>query len=293
MEPGGRSDSRVTEHGFVLRRLGPEAWLAEIPAPLDDEADDPTDTFGEQAEWGFAIPAIFRVLASPRSGEVFPRAPEQGDPTWFSCGYWSSLLHMMLYSMGWFRPDLGLSWWYESGKPSEDPRLQLLSEVFDSDGQLDWFAEWLWTVRFNERVHFPLEEFTAWIDPGGALVIPRDGVRVKGQEASASGIYTPFGGGSDALHLTMHCTGPVENGWSEPLVLHPDPGQPMAVVISDSMVGWYRSLCLATESLMSWGSESVGVDVFVKPTGWLGTFRRSQETGLWFSGSEHVHRRGA
>ncbi|HZM54450.1 MAG TPA: hypothetical protein VFC03_05430, partial [Acidimicrobiales bacterium] len=164
---------------------------------------------GEQAEWGFAIPSIFRVLASPTSGEPLPRAPRQGDPHWFSCGYWSGLLSMLMYSLGWARPDLGLWWWYANGKPiDDDPRFEILSVVFDHDGQLDWFAAWLWQDRFKNHSGPLIEEVTEWTDQG--KLVPADGDWIDRQrhEAIRSAIFAPIGADLDGLHLRMHC------GWA-------------------------------------------------------------------------------
>jgi hypothetical protein len=203
---------------------------------------------------------------------------------------------MLMYSLGWARPDLGLWWWYQNDKPSNDPRLQLLSEIFDRDGQLDWFAAWLWTVGFNERVHLPLYEFSGWrdLEPDRTAAIDRVWVALQERGSAASDIRSPLGGGSDGLHLTMHCTGPLESGWAEPQMLYSQSRSgPFAAVVLESMVGWYRHLCIAGENLCSSFDQSCWVDVFVRPTGWLGTFRRSEETGLWFSGSHRFHRPGA
>jgi len=287
------ADQFETSEPFLLTRLGPKAWLSEKPTPLEEGAGDATDTFGEQVEWGFGIPSIFRALASPRSGEVFPRAPERGDPLWFVCGYWTCLLHMLIYSLGWARPDLGLWWWYQNGKPCDDPRLRLLSEIFDSDGQLDWFAGWLWRIRFTERVQLPLDEFTKWLDRGGEVPVDPAWIEVQTREALASGIRAPISGDWDPLHLAYHCTGPLECGWSEPLLLHSDPAHRRAAIVLDSMMGWYRALCTAGIEPPLLGDRSWNVEVYVKPTGWLGDFRRSEETGLWFSGSHRFHRLGA
>ena len=30
-------------------------------------------------------------------------------------------------------------------KPLDDPRLRMMAQVGEADGQLDWFAAWLWT----------------------------------------------------------------------------------------------------------------------------------------------------
>ena len=155
MEPGGKYDSTVTENGFVLRRLGPEAWLAEMPASMEDGADDLTDTFGEQAEWGFAIPAMFRVLAPRRRG--LPPSPRAGrsDVVLVRVLVIAAPHDAVLNGMVPPRPRIVVVV-RERQAHGGSTRLQLLSEVFDSDGQLDWFAAWLWTVRFNDRVQLRL-----------------------------------------------------------------------------------------------------------------------------------------
>jgi hypothetical protein len=277
---------------LIVHRQGPEGWPVEDSVVADDEIDNVRDAFGEQMEWGFAIPSIYRVLASPSSGQTLPRTPERGDPQWFSCGHWTALLHMLIYSLGWVRPDLGLLWWFENGKPTDDPRLRLLGEVFDSDGQLDWFAAWLWSVHFEQRVDWNLNELTGWIDSGREPNVDRDWIEDQRGAAAASEIHTPIGSGYDELHLTVHCRGPLESGWSSPSLLH-TPDQGVAAVVVDSMVGWYRSLCDAGAELPPLRDRSWHVDVFVKPTGWLGTFRRSWTTGLWFSGQHRFHEPGA
>ena len=250
----------MTTESFVLKRPGPQAWLSELAAPEEEGSDDGSDTFGEQVQWGFAIPSIFRVLASPRSGEVFPRAPRKGDPLWFSCGYWSCLLHMLMYSLGWARPDLGLWWWYQNDKPSNDPRLQLLSEIFDRDG--DSIGSQRGYGRLGSMNVFTFRYMNlGWrdLEPDRTAAMDRDWVALQERGSAASGIRSPLGGGSDGLHLTMHCTGPLESGWAEPQLMYSQSGgSPFAAVVLESMVGWYRYLCIAGEYLSPHSINPVG-----------------------------------
>jgi hypothetical protein len=62
-----------------------------------------------------------------------------------------------------------------------------------------------------------------------------------------------------------------------------------AVLLLDSMMGWYRALVSETRSLPKPKGHSWRLEVVVKPVGWLGTYRRSAETGLWFTGRHYVH----
>lgn len=59
--------------------------------------------------------------------------------------YWSALLHLLVYGLGWVRPDRGMRWWQDSGKPTTDRTLRFVARIWDADGQLDWFAAWLWS----------------------------------------------------------------------------------------------------------------------------------------------------
>jgi hypothetical protein len=256
-------------------------------------------TTGEQAEWGFGIPSIFRILASPSSGQSMPKAPRPGDPLEYSCGYWSSLLHMLLYSLGWARPDRGLWWWYQNGKPVDDLRLELLAEVFDRDGQLDWFAAWLWNspywlVEHSREIPSSFHELTGWSDSGALPSVDREWIDARLQDADSSGIHNPFSGGSDPLHLSVHCAGPLNDVGQPSLpLLNAGKNRRRAVLTLTSMQGWYATLCNEANSLPPLAEGSWHVDVFVMPTGWLGTFRRSRTTGLWYSGRHRFHVPGA
>ncbi len=127
-----------------------KTYLVErVPVPRLEGVDDAMacDVFGEQAEWGFAIPWMYQALAAPRARRPMLRAPEPGDDFWpGALGYWGALHHLLVYGFGWSRPDRGLHWWYDAGRPVDDPKLALLGEIWDADGQLDWYAAWLWTT---------------------------------------------------------------------------------------------------------------------------------------------------
>ncbi len=77
-------------------------------------------------------------------GASVPPPPQRGDDVFEACAYWAPLLHLLLYRVGWSRPDLGVRQWFDDGKPTDDETLALLSALWDADGQLDWFAQWLW-----------------------------------------------------------------------------------------------------------------------------------------------------
>ena len=267
------------------------AFLIErIPAPasLDGlEITEAQNLFGEQAEWGFSIPWMCQVLAAPRSLRPMLRAPQPGDHIGSGVlAYWSSLLHLLVYGFGWSNPGRGLRWWYDAGKPIDDPKLALLSEVWDADGQLEWFAAWLWTTGACSYLLRPI----GFTDEKRVEVDPDWLEGVEGRIAT-SRTPSPHGGGSDPLHLTAHIDGPLQRrmrGRSQ-LLLHPS-GARTAGFMVDSMTGWYRAL--AEDAAVLPGDDagrSWDVEVVVRPVGWLGTFRRSRSTGLWYAGRHRNH----
>ena len=89
---------------------------------------------GGKGEWFWGVSGVFRALAAPLTGQLVPAAPELRDPHKQALGYWGALHYVLLHRMGWARPDRGLRWWYDAGKPVDDPTLSLISEVWDRDG---------------------------------------------------------------------------------------------------------------------------------------------------------------
>ncbi|MDQ6798497.1 MAG: hypothetical protein M3011_10865 [Actinomycetota bacterium] len=275
--------------------------IERVPAPRSPAAGStqglPDDATGEQYEWGYPIPWMFRALASPLTNERMPAAPQRGDDTYAATGYWASLLHLLCYSFGWARPDRGLHWWFEAGKPTEDdPRLQLLSELWDADGQLNWFAAQLssMTTAMNTFPLATLAEVTGYRDTRAGDSFGRAWIESQRSAAAASGIPSPISDSSaDPLHLSYHCSGPLQEPVGKPVLLRSDNDRRQAVLRLDSMVGWYRALVEQGATLPELPGRSWHVDVVVRPVGWLGTYRLSRSTGLWFAGRHRFHTPGA
>ena len=103
---------------------------------------------------------------------------------------------------------------------------------------------------------------------------------------------SPYGGGTDPLHLKAHFGGPSDNPPSPPLLLHSSISERSAVLLMDSMQGWYQALTDAGSSLPPIGTRSWRVQVVVRPFGHFGTFRQSRVTGRWFAGRHRAHTPG-
>ena len=266
-----------------IERIGVPRWVAEHD--YDEEAM--FSLFGDGVAWSFAIPWMHHALASPLTHEPMLAAPRAGDDFWpGALAYWSSLLHLLVYSFGWSRPDRGLRWWYDAGKPTPDLRLQLISQVWDRDGQLDLLAAWLWTTAMPDVLAsctdrrsdgLPVDVNERWLE------------QARQQEAAFGGPSPYGGGGGDPLHLAGHLDGPLADPAGEVILLRGSREERRAVLLTASLAGWYRALVERGAMLPDLGDRSWRVDVIVRSVGWLGTYRRSRLTNLWFAGQHRYH----
>lgn len=269
---------------FLVAREAPPDWLRR---PLPDVAtDELIAKSGEDPRWGFAIPWLYRALAAPLTFEPMPALGDPPDRHPDALGYWTALLHMLLYSLGWARPDRGLRWWYDTGRPTDDPRLALLEHVWRQDGYLEHFAEW--ACRTPLQATSTLGALTGYRDDG-VRTEPHPDWRAARRHATE---HSPFGVDRDPYHLPDHSRGPLAEPRGTSLLLRSGRTERHAMLVLDSMVGWYRALSEQTATLPSLEGRSWHVDVVVRPAGWLGTYRRSRVTGLWFTGRHRSHTRG-
>ena len=275
---------------LVLIRPAPNRALNKVF--MEGVPDDVTRRVtGDDGEFGLTVPALFRILAAPEAPAVFPRAPKAGDPLWASCQYWYPLIHMLRYSLGWARLDMGLWWWHQEGKPRNDPRLRILADIYDHDGYLDAFCAWLWVGSGATPGSHGFDQF-GWSDSGGKVPANPAWIERQLRDLRTSGLPGTEGGDFDSLHLSGHGSLPLEGRQGGFLHFHSDEKQRRAVVVFENMIGWYHGLSDLDSYLPSIKGQSWYVDVFVKPVGWLGTYRRSRATGLWFSGQHRFHTPG-
>lgn len=241
---------------------------------------------GGQREWCWGVPGVFRALAAPDFGHAVPAAPLDSDPHEQSRGYWVALHYILIYRLGWAHPERGLRRWYEAGKPVDDATLALVSEIWDRDGKLDVYLAWALPGGANflrgkdKKPEFPGDDLT------NTPALWRDWHRHNAVPWKSATHNFPSSG--DAFHLTVHSG---ENG-------APDPNSTLSVIsrsdrravfITNTMDAWYFDLEAKYGALPNVGGAVWRVDVFVRPVGFLGTFRRSSVTGLWFCGRHRTH----
>jgi hypothetical protein len=178
--------------------------------------------------------------------------------------------------------------WYGLGKPTDDPTLALVSEVWDRDGWLDVYLAWL----LKRQPHFLRDDAPTapheleQLDPTWSTWLERASDYLKAAPAP----HFSLDGGYDNLHLTGHAG---ETGHPDPqaTLSITDAGAHRAVYVTDRMSAWYWDLRDQTLALPA-SPRSWKVDVFVRPVGFLGAYRVSRSTGLMFTGRHRHHAMG-
>ena len=243
------------------------------------------DAMADQAEWGRWLPSTWRTQGDPSAAVVMPPRPPAG--LFEVTAWWTPALHLMLFGLGWPSPATGLTRWDRSGRPLDDPELQFIEAVYGR--HLEALLSYLW------HGHAPFE------DVAGSLGLPPvqrpapPAAITRTPSAAVTAGHNPVLGGTDPLHLSRHTFGPLADSPGGVEVHLGDTtvgGPPRATLVCRTASGWYRSLHQLDGSLPGGTADGWRVDVVVAPVGHLGTFRKSSESGRWFTGQHRWHQLG-
>jgi hypothetical protein len=265
---------------YLVRRVEPPRGIG-LSDTLMGEVD-----LGGQSRWSWGMPGVYQALAAPRSYCPVPARPRDDSPHEAFLGYWAPLHHLLIYRLGWSRPDRGLRWWYDSGKPTKDPTLAFLSEVWDRDRTLDRYLAW----SLTRGVEFHTESTPNY--PKGPGPLSRDWGSWLTQNTQAldnsSNVDHQFHTEGDTFHLNRHLQSDLPSSDATITVTK----HRHAVMTTADAHSWYATLGALGRTLEPRNQQSWYVDVFVKPIGFMGTFRQSRSSGNWFSGQHRFHAPG-
>lgn len=239
-----------------------------------------------QWEWCWAAPLPYRALAAPMSGMPMPTGPTASGDFMHYLGYWASLQSFLTFSFGWSRHDRGLTWLLTQPEPPNDPRFALLDAVWGRNGDLERYLEWCLHVGpTNSAIRFLGRDADLLpLDVEGALGAKLAGIRRQVQQISLP--LTPHG-----KHLEQgdHIKGPAERTNRHAGHIRAiNSSSRRAVYEHQHFGGWYAGLAEAAAALPP-SSRSWQIDVLVRSVGFLGSYRKSRTTGLWFSGRHRYH----
>ena len=238
-------------------------------------------------------PSVHRLIngGQDRSFLDWRVAPYEDPFNREAMAYWEAAVYFLDCFLGWSHPGLGLARYYERSplEAGTHPLLSLFGEVWNSRHELDLLAMWVWTSY--HRMGSGLESL---MNPGERLPIPADlpvqptaswmeGFRRRFTETTVPGLH-PYQGGSNPLHLGYNLA--LERSQSPGELILGDPERREARFLHPTMEGWYAGL---HDQCAEAGALGWRVDVVVPGFGWVGRFRRSPATGLWYRGSHEEH----
>jgi hypothetical protein len=264
---------------------------------MDPEAERSTQlTFGESGPWVDWLPNMWHILAWPDHPIGVPSSPgpaggERDDRSLFlAIKYWSPLPHLLMGALGWVDPALGIANWIAAGRPTSEPTLRLLERWWGS--HITAVLEWQWRSDALRQASVEVHEAVGGV--GSDWPRRRHSFETRREDSAGGAPVGDLGtrlwaGGTDPLHLGPHCVAALV-AETDNSRLATDSVTGRAVLAVDSYLGWYRSLAQSAAMLPPRpDGHSWRVDVVVRPLGWLGTYRKSRDTGRWFTGPHRSH----
>jgi hypothetical protein len=228
-------------------------------------------TIWQQDPWCQFLPALHRQLAEPsiESGLPLDYHDLQGEQIY---AWWETLRYVFHGLLGWRDLPSGLAAWYLADKPSYmDPRLQLAKERWKTLGFTGM------SLAQDSALSRDFEPADGWWR------------QLEARQLHAS--QNPYQGGSNPLHLghsddvgLQESDGP---RWSQY-----DAKLRTALIVVERFETWRYDLETFGKQLPPLQNRSWHVEVHDRKIGFLGTFRQSRATGIWFQGQHSVHMLG-
>ncbi|MGF9660523.1 hypothetical protein AAIH25_01485 [Arthrobacter crystallopoietes] len=253
----------------------------ELVGPQCTERD-----FGDS--WVRASGRLFSSIHGERP--IYPTLPAAGKisgPT--AVPYWHGLFLLTYAALAWCRPEVGLARWISQGMNDEEPVLKVLKRSWGLDAMALAFEN-----NRNELEDYFFPEVRAEFRPAATRHISAD-VFKESIVMRQPHWGAVFMGGWDPMHsmahLREHMWWPTDNA---PVLLSTAiESSQEAHLLLDRFEGWYESLMVHGERLQRLSNaQSWKVHVTVKPLGYLGRFRQSSVTGLWFQSRHRTHMLG-
>lgn len=263
-------------NSFNFVRVETPDFSSEELKQLNLDMSDAQEILGDQPNFGWAIPSVFRALANPLAPAAFPKKPDKEKDFWGAIAYWNSLQWFLIYRLGWAHPGKGLAQLYpqlaiQYANPEDN--IKLLLQLWYEDGYLENFLIWA-----ENKCHYsylgrrPEPISNSWESED--LDLPREIFK-----------HSPF-----ELHLEPqgdHFFIYSEGVQLPEVSVSPSHDANSIVIVIDHAWGWYDALCRVAER-----NPADNYEVFVKTIGFMGKYHYSPETRLCYTGSHEIHLMG-
>jgi hypothetical protein len=249
---------------------------------------------GDVGPWARWLPKAWAMAADPNGTQEPPPDPHRLGVHDELIAWWAPITQLATSGLGWAYPIRGLARWDQTGRPASEPILSAVQRWWGDklDALLAAGADWqpaevggpdlTWLrpmpvargTLFQQYWHLPSDQ--NWIETWG-------------NNGNAFHLWPHVGTAlGDELPPTMAT--PANSGVLKRLYRQSGSTPPRDVLLLDEYRGWYGQLLNTGPGQRD--GRNRRVDVVVRPLGWLGQYRRSTDTGLWFRGPHHIHELG-
>lgn len=301
-------DKQLRQHGYAHNRPDPAAayqaaGIHLLPAPDDPDVAVPATSGNEPATrpneaFNADAPPLTRawaLLPPPAHPAPPPIEDVPQEVIHDYSDYWEPLLHLTIWGLGWLRPDIGLARWQAAGKPRIDPVLAHIDAWWGRGDQLDDFLAW--AARSSALVDFAVDHAATLHEeapdaPHLTRDLPSTEEYARRYEdprwAAVWDFYDPFAtpdGVGFLARAKRAWYGLDERNDFNPVPIYLPDGSVMVASLG------YDRWATAPRHYQWAGSgpERTVSSVYVSSIGYLGTYRRSEATGLWHRTDERTH----
>lgn len=256
-----------------------------------DTDDNPwSDAACGEGYWpGHWVPQAWFMGADPGGNHHAPKRP--GHLSGLLPSWWIPLLQLTMFGLGWRWPARGLAHWDRMGRPTEEPILDTIEQWWGPVlGDFIAFAD----APHSVDIELGSGHERATAPPTDSLLSPFGALRRERRWLES------WGGGTDPLHLSSHVYTPIHEqkyilpspprDATEGFWMEAGAASRRGTLMLNTYSGWYNHLMASPHDWQ--GIHDTRMDVVVRPLGWLGTYRKSRVTGLWFRGQHRWHMLG-
>lgn len=295
---------------LLLRRVWVDSWnlvelrVNEKPYWTSNKPDGTWTESTRNADFGYV--EVLRAVNNPDCSWAVPSDPQDTTVLPSYIRYWFCLAAVLVGHLGWRQAAVGLARWINQGMLDDGAVLTQVRHLWGS------YAASLMTetgrnileimtdqvLGSNESSKNQITSFEASVSPEKLQLQHAIDTKLAADAKWAA----PIVGGWDPLHLTTHVVsvlGPAlcssEMDLDKVSILHDEPNSTnvRATLVLENGTPWYAALKRAGDRLPQRpDGRSWRVDVVSKDFGYIGEFRKSRVTGLWFSGKHSSHMLG-